>query len=137
MKLNAVPTNRPDFLEDCPLCTIPFHEKLIYSDDQVYICETKDKKGHKNRIMIVSNKHERKVSRKFTENAIQKLIEKASKIFTEEWIIVRGMTTVPDHWHLVAEDTASTDPKEAQLIKTASIVWNSEHKGKSNPQSQS
>ncbi len=75
--------------------------------------------------MIVSTKHEKRVSKEFMQYAIQKLIEIGSKIFTERWIIVKGMTSVPDHWHLIAEDTTSTDPKEIQLLKTVTMIWKS------------
>jgi len=125
MDVNNLSKNR-SFLEDCPLCTIPFREKLIYSDDQVYVCDTKDKKGHKTRIMIVSAEHIKEASEEFEQYAIRKLKEICPKIFTDKWIIVRGMTSVPDHWHLIAEDTFSTDPKEQKMLKTVSIIWKSE-----------
>jgi len=126
MNINSSPRNRKILLSDCPLCTIPFRERLIYVDDRAYICETKDKKGHKTRIMIVSFEHGKEACEKFEQYAVWKLVEIGSKIFTEGWIIVRGMTSVPDHWHLIAEDESSTDPRERELLKTISIIWKSE-----------
>jgi len=75
--------------------------------------------------MVVSIEHKKKISKELSEYAIQKLIEVGSKIFTEDWMIVKGMTSVPDHWHLIAEDTVSTDPNEQKLLKTVSVIWRS------------
>lgn len=125
MDVNNPSKSCQTFSENCPLCTIPLREKLYYSNERVYVCETKDKKGHKTRIMIASIAHVKEISREFEQYAIKKLTEIGSKIFTGGWIIVKGMTSVPDHWHLIAEDETSTDPKERQLLETMTIIWRS------------
>jgi glycosyltransferase involved in cell wall biosynthesis len=118
-------TEKVSFLS-CPLCTIPDREILLYSDSLVYLVKTIDLKGHKTRVMCSIRRHSKEPT--FTEK-----IQTFSVIYdymnfamcVEPWFLVDSTyCSIPDHYHLVACDTISTDPEEKiQMWKTPKIIF--------------
>jgi hypothetical protein len=66
-------------MSECSLCTIPQREKLIYTDELVYVVETKDKKGHKIRLMSSIIRHSDKPTFEEQIRVKAKLIEYMNK----------------------------------------------------------
>jgi hypothetical protein len=65
---------------NCPLCSIPKNETLLYEDDKIYLVSTRENKGHKVRVMCVSKRHT--INPTFEEQimVIGKLIEYMSHL---------------------------------------------------------
>jgi hypothetical protein len=110
----------------CKLCLIPKTEKLLYEDELVYLVETKLKKGHKVRVMIVIKRHD--VSPTFQERTKALFVlNKYMESKCDLWFVCDSTyATIPEHFHLVACDVDSTNKKEMeQLANTSKIpLWN-------------
>jgi glycosyltransferase involved in cell wall biosynthesis len=109
---------------NCPLCTIPQREKLLYSDEYVYVVETKESKGHKVRLMCCTHRHTDQPTFEERVRVQTKLIETMDKIMgIKSWGLVDStFCTIPEHFHMVACDTESVDPTEMEQFKTTPKV---------------
>lgn len=114
---------------ECPLCTIPAREPLIYEDNLIYLVKTNQMKGHKIRVMAVLKLHEAEPSFEARIRCTIKLYEymtQAVKSVTEfhrgrvsgisleeaDWYMVDDThCSIPNHFHLMACDSlGSEDP---------------------------
>ncbi len=107
-------------MKDCPLCNLE-KNLIIYKDDIVTVCETKNKKGHKRRIMVVYNKHSDKVPGWVEDWAIRVLEKIGKEVFnyTYKFVILSPrFGSVPQHWHLVATDLDPNCEDFEQILGT-------------------
>jgi len=112
--------------EECPLCKIPSCEFLLYEDDLVYLCRTKDLKGHQVRVMAVTKRHVQEPSFEERTLCYHVLFEYMRRVCRDEaWFIVDSTyASIPNHYHLIACDNRSLDPKELeQLHKTPRVMF--------------
>jgi len=110
----------------CPLCNIPNNEHLLYEDNNLYLVNTKYKKGHDHRVMIVLKEHRKYPTFKEISLAYSILLDYMTKLLlpNEPWLIV-GMskhTAYPDHWHLIASDNRSIDPIEKEKLLETPVI---------------
>ena len=107
---------------ECPFCTIPERESLLYEDDLVYLVSTLDLKGHKVRVMVATKRHT-------TEPTFEELVKAYTVLYDymnlqglDEWFICDStFGRWPDHWHRVSCDLLGT-PKELELLAKTSKV---------------
>jgi hypothetical protein len=108
----------------CPLCNIKRNEEVIfYENDDIIILETKKKKGHKERIMVVWKDHVVDLPDESWHYAMFKLIEIGKKVFsyTPKFVIMEGtFATIKHHWHLVATDL---DPNSEDFKQILATPW--------------
>lgn len=108
----------------CPLCDLAEKEnaeKVFYEDDEIIIVRTKDLKGHKERIMVVSKGHVRNISFELFEHAMMKLIEIGKKAFSyyPKFVVMEGtFQRLKKHWHIVASDLDPNTEDYYQILHT-------------------
>ncbi|MGC8649015.1 MAG: hypothetical protein ACP5UN_02250 [Candidatus Micrarchaeia archaeon] len=107
---------------ECPLCNLHKPgEKIYYEDDKVIIVDAKDKKGHKERLLVVWNEHVSKISKNDEEYAISKLKDVAKRVFlyTDKYeVYVDRFSTFMNHWHRPASDIDPTSQDHKQILET-------------------
>ena len=107
---------------ECPLCNFSNSgEKIYYQDDKIVIVETKNRKGHQCRIMVVSKDHVSNVSDSLWNYALYKLIETGKKVFdySPKFVIMEAtFANIKTHWHLVATDLDPNADDFSQILKT-------------------
>jgi hypothetical protein len=104
----------------CPLCAIVTEEGL-FANRQITIANTKDKQGHKARIMVLSNRHVETVPEQFSTYALGVLVEVGQSVFSYTYKFVVLDSTYgrnQDHWHLVASDLDSTADDFERMLAT-------------------
>lgn len=109
----------------CPLCVIPEEEPLHYSDDLVYLVDTKLKKGHKIRVMAVVLRHTEEPTFEERMRCTLVLYDYMNMVQGKDnWVMVDGVYgSIPEHFHLVACDKHSTDQEELELMeKTPKVI---------------
>lgn len=109
---------------DCNFCKFK-NKEIIYEDKLVWIVHTKDKKGHRKRIMVVTKEHTKNPSLKIQRHANKKLIQIGKKIFNYVpafCILSDKHSRFPHHWHRVASDFRGDDIE--QIIDTPyELIW--------------
>lgn len=97
----------------CPLCEdiqkrIHLGEELevYYEDSLVILADALIKKGHKNRVILMSKKHIANPSEKFIKYARRKA--RAYLPFTD-FISTHGMPSISDHYHEIYSDLIPID----------------------------
>lgn len=115
------------FLEGCPLCSIDKDkENIWYEDQKIIILDTKNKKGHKGRIMVVWKSHEKEIPKGDEDYAINKLKESASEVFsyTNYYEIFQDKySSVMNHWHRIASDIDSNSDDFLQILDTPRSIY--------------
>lgn len=106
----------------CPLCNLELHEEEIFYEDSTFlILRTKDLKGHKDRIMIVTKEHVHSISYIMYEAALL-IAEKIGRIifaYTPKFVIMDStFATIKEHWHLVMTDLDSKSEDFDQILLT-------------------
>jgi len=89
----------------CPLCEAVQTEKGLYEDDSVKVLRTRNLKGHKQRIMVVTREHQ--MNGWIETYMLKKLEDVGMKAFdyTYKFVIVAtDYASVPDHPHFIASD---------------------------------
>ena len=108
----------------CPLCELDLREEKVYfEDDSFIVLRTKKLKGHKERVMIVSKRHEHVLPFRAVERALDILAKMGRKLFcyTPKFVIMDStFATINDHWHLVATDL---DPKSEDFDQILATRW--------------
>jgi len=108
----------------CPLCNLDLEkEKKFYEDRSFIVLRTKTEKGHRERIMIVSKRHEHTLPQKAFEHALDILTNIGKEVFnyTPKFVIMDStFATINDHWHLVATDL---NPKSEDFNQILSTRW--------------
>jgi hypothetical protein len=112
-------------IDNCPLCSIPQRETLIYEDDKIYLVESKDQRGHKVRVMSVVKRHTTTPTFEEQITAVGKLIEYMSNLMKDQdwYLISPKYASVPQHVHWVACDAPLEDECDPQFIKTPKVVF--------------
>ncbi len=106
----------------CPLCNLN-NEHRFYEDSEVIIVRTKNLKGHDERVMIVSKRHNEVITPMFESLALNRMEEVGKTIFTyTPKFVIMDMTfaTVKDHWHRVCTDL---DPKSEDFEQILETRW--------------
>lgn len=111
--------------ENCPLCTIPINETLLYEDDSVYLVSTKDNKSHKVRVMAVTKRHTTEPTFEEITLAYGILINHMTNLMlNQDWYIVDGtFASVPQHFHILACDIPLEEEEDPFFVKTPKIVF--------------
>lgn len=91
-------------MNDCPLCSIPLREKLIYEDSLIYLAETKELKGHKIRVMAVIKQHAPDPTFEEQLTCTIHLYNYMRQNTREFFIVNNDYCSLPHHWHLVGCD---------------------------------
>jgi len=111
-------------MKKCNFCQFRKSE-IRYEDKSVWIVDTKDKKGHKERVMVVTKLHTKNPYKKLREYAIKKLIEVGKKIFNYVpafCILSDRHSRFPNHWYRVASDFRGDNIE--QIIDTPfKVIW--------------
>lgn len=112
-----------EFDNNCPLCSIPQKESVLYQDDKLYLASTKDLKGHKVRVMAVIKRHSSTPTIEEKLFAESKLIEHMQQVMGyQDWYIVSDkFASIPEHFHVMACDfplEEESDPLFAKTPKT-------------------
>ena len=113
-------------MSDCPLCLIPKRETLLYETNDLFLVPTKDSKGHITRVMICLKIHVANPTFEESTKAHAILYDYMKKeMGNNSWYVVDGIYgSIPNHFHIVACDVNSTDPKEVeQLAKTPKVKF--------------
>ena len=110
---------------DCPLCSIPTKESLLYEDDDVYMVPTVNMKGHEVRVMVCIKRHDINPSFLERTKSYAMLIDYMERVMKDEpWYIVDDTyASIPDHWHLIACDSKGTPEELALLEKTPKVSF--------------
>ena len=107
---------------ECPLCSIPEREPILYSDDIIYLVKTSKMKGHKVRVMACTYRH--------TDNPT--IDEQVRMFITIQkhmsvncpgiWYLCDSThCSIPQHAHFVACDGLGT-PEELELLSRTEKV---------------
>jgi len=105
----------------CPLCAIVTEEEGLFANRQITIANTKDKQGHKARIMVLSNRHVETVPEQFYTYALGVLVEVSQSVFsyTSKFVVLDStFGRNQDHWHLVASDLDATADDFERMLTT-------------------
>lgn len=101
--------------DECPLCNIPYDpaEKILERGDTYFICETKDKKRHKQRVMIVTTSHG-PICRKEQERLHTTFEIFCRYHFTSPTVCILQdrHSSISGHFHIVASDWKGNDIKQ-------------------------
>lgn len=109
---------------ECPFCTIPDREVLLYSDDLVYLVPTLDMKGHKVRVTVATHRHTTEPTFEELTKIYSVLYDYMDSLRLDEWYIVdKTFGRWPDHHHIVSCDGLGT-PEELELLaKTPKVKF--------------
>jgi hypothetical protein len=93
----------------CPLCRALATEPAIYEDPQVKVLRTKNLKGHKERVMVVSKAHSvpRSERAALDRRMVKVLHRLGPKLFAYTYkfaVLSPKFASVPAHPHFVASD---------------------------------
>lgn len=110
---------------NCPLCSLDLKkEKIYYATQDLIVLQTKDLKGHVERIMIVSVEHTHNIQFDdpvLFEYALDVLTQIGKRVFkyTPKFVIMDStFATINEHWHLVATDLAPQSEDFGQILRT-------------------
>lgn len=108
---------------ECPLCKLDLsEEKVFYRDDFFVVIRTKDLKGHKERIMIVSMAHVRLPTMSREIDVAVEILERIGRRvfnYAPKFVIMDStFATIKQHWHLVASDLDKNSNDFEQILKT-------------------
>jgi len=113
---------------ECPLCNLHKPgEHIYYEDEKIIIVDAKNKKGHRERLIVVWKEHIPKISREEEEYAISKLKEVCKQVFsyTDKYeVYVDRFSTFMDHWHRPASDIDQNAEDYEQILMTPRDVYN-------------
>lgn len=107
---------------DCPLCSIPERESLLYDDGVVYLVSTKIMKGHNVRVMACIHRHTEEPSFNERVRMLIVLYNYMSVNCMGEWYILDNtFCSISAHSHYVACDSVGTVDELKQLSETPRI----------------
>lgn len=108
----------------CSLCNLDLvRERLHHNSRGILIVDTNAKKGHRDRIMVLTEKHGVQHPKELLNEAIQQLIAVGSKIFDSEFVLLSDkFSTVRYHWHIVASDLDPNADDFQQIMETPFVL---------------
>lgn len=120
---------------NCILCDIVNNtnnkrkdEVILYEDDDFIVCDTKNKNGHKERIMIIFKHHSDTIEEDGEKKALDMLEWVGKTIFFQYCdsnvfvIMADKYSTLKGHWHLVASDLIGDDIEQMAVTPWIKIV---------------
>ncbi len=112
----------------CPLCNLDLaNERVHYNRNGIVILDTKDKKGHKERIMVITKKHGVQHSKQILNEAILRLIIVGNKIFNSNFALLSDkFSSTKYHWHIVSSDLDKDAKDYQQIMETPFILITTE-----------
>lgn len=110
----------------CPLCKAIEDEQKLYEDKHVAILQTKNRKGHTKRIMVVSKNHIPLETYRDIEHYTDIFIDFCVDYFDEPtFCLMEGTySKIRDHWHLVACDWQGKDTQQMMYTPHRAISTN-------------
>jgi len=109
-------------MSECSLCSLRLEEEVIYGEYGPFlVLQTKDLKGHRERIMIVIKEHVHNIPFNLYEGALDFLVEIGKRVFnyTPKFVIMDStFATNKQHWHLVATDLDPNSEDFQQILNT-------------------
>ena len=98
--------HRPASEVSCPICNLDLAEERIrYESDAILIVDTKIKKGHKERIMVLTRKHGVQRDMATIDEAVRQVIAAGRQVFKSDFALLSDrFSTVNYPWHIVASD---------------------------------
>lgn len=108
----------------CPLCNMDLpNEKVYCSSDGILIVDAKQKKGHKERIMMITKEHGVQHPRERLYNGIQQLISVGKKVYTSDFALLSDrFSSTRYHWHIIASDLDQNADDYQQIMETPFIL---------------
>lgn len=108
---------------NCPLCSIPNREPVIYEDDLIYLVSTLDQRGHKVRVMAATKRHVAVPSFEEQVKADAVLTDYMNNTMgSQDWYIVSGEhASVPEHYHRMACDFPLEEEEDPFFACTSKI----------------
>lgn len=108
---------------DCPLCLLNLSKETVFYEDGYFIVlRTKNLKGHKERIMIISKEHIHTLHSQIHYDAAFEIITKVGrKLFKGcgKFIVMDSIfATINEHWHLVCTDLDPLSDDFEQILAT-------------------
>ena len=98
-------------------------EHVYYEDEKILVVDTYRKKGHRNRIMVLTKEHGIQHGRAILDEAIRELIAVGRQIFDEDFILLSDRySSVNYHWHIVASDLDPEADDYHQIMETPYII---------------
>ena len=116
--------HEPTSESDCPLCNLDREEERIrYRDEGFLAVDTLRKKGHKERIMLVTKKHGIDHPRRLLEEAVDGLIEVGTRVFEGDFCLLSDkFSSARYHWHIVASDLDPKTEDYQQMLETPFVL---------------
>ena len=98
-------------------------EHVYAENEKIIVVETQNKKGHKNRIMVLTKEHGVHHSREILDEAIQEFIAISKQIFDEDFILLSDRhSSINYHWHIVASDLDPEADDYNQILNTPYVL---------------
>ena len=110
----------------CPLCQISNgkNEEIFYSGGGWIICTTKDKKGHRERIMMVWRRHEMSVPAGEKVRGMKLLKIWGELLLGRDWVYLRDtLSSIKGHYHMVASDWEGWDVEQMKRSDIIQSRW--------------
>jgi hypothetical protein len=116
--------HEPTPRKDCPLCNLDSGEEHIrYVGEGFIVVDTLRKKGHKERIMLLTKKHGVKHPKQLLEEAIEALIEVGMRVFEGDFCLLSDrFSSTRYHWHIVASDLDPDTEDYQQMMETPFVL---------------
>jgi len=123
-------------MKKCKMCGIIRREKeeFLYDDNEIAIVNTKNMKGHHKRIMVITKEHIKELDPNTEKDYLHIFTKFCQEYFNEEPTFCLNdptYATYPEHWHRVACDWITDDPKELRQLHytphesiRTKIAWN-------------
>ena len=103
------------------------NERIHYNRRGILILDTKDKKGHKERIMVITKKHGVRHSGEILNEAIIRLISIGKKIFDTDFALLSDKySSTKHHWHIVSSDLDEGAKDYQQIMETPLVLITTE-----------
>lgn len=108
----------------CPLCNLdPEKENILYEGGGFLVVDTLRKKGHKERIMLLTKKHGVDHPRQLLEDAIEALMMVGMRVFEGDFCLLSDkFSSTKYHWHIVASDLDPNTEDYQQMLETPFIL---------------
>jgi len=99
------------------------NEHIYYNSNGIMIMDTRNKKGHRERIMVLTRKHGIQLSEELLEEAIQQVITVGREVFKSDFILLSDrFSSTQYHWHIVASDIDPNAEDHQQIMETPFII---------------
>lgn len=108
----------------CPLCNMKLSdEHIYYNSGEILIVDTKQKKGHRERIMLLTEEHGVQHPKELLAKAIQQLVSIGREVFDSDFALLSDkFSTVKNHWHIIRSDLDPNADDYQQIMDTPLIL---------------